>query len=109
MCRFFRVLLFIALLFLLFGCQRSARDEPLLVYTYEAFPAPLIDLVKRHFSEKRYGEVEFERYADAGGILNQLILEAKEPRADVVIDNSGPLEKTQQQVEEFWNTHIVAR
>ncbi len=47
---------------------------------------------------------EFDRRESA-----QLSIEEKRTRADVVIDNSGPPEKTQQQVEEFWNTHVVAR
>ncbi len=47
---------------------------------------------------------EFDRRESA-----QLSVEEKRTRSDVVIDNSGPPEKIQQQVEEFWNTHVVAR
>ena len=45
---------------------------------------------------------EFDRREAA-----QLAIEEKCARADVVIDNSGPPEKTQQQVEAFWKTHIA--
>ena len=64
---------------------RGSASEPLRVYTYDAFPAPLISLVEEHFARQRNRVVVFERYADAGGILNELLYDDGGPRADIVI------------------------
>ena len=66
------------------SCRGGDDDAPFLIYTYDAFPAPLVTLIGDSlFAGDETFEVE--RFADAGGLLNQLLAESASPRADVVI------------------------
>lgn len=68
------------------GVEESEQDSgPFVVYTYDAFPEALSDSVASHFEESFGVEVSFERFADTGGLFNQLFLEREEPRADAMI------------------------
>ncbi len=65
------------------GCSRG--KGALVVYTYDAFPQQLSSMITDHLSTSYGTTVEFERFADTGGVYNQLIAELDDPRADVVI------------------------
>ncbi len=66
------------------GVQEEEPDQ-LTVYTYDAFPEVLEDLIVEHF-EAEYGiAVDLQRQADTGGLYNQLFLERNNPQADVAI------------------------
>ncbi len=69
------------------GCGRG-EDEPtekLVVYTYDAFGDTLQTAVVEHFRATYDVAVRFERFEDTGGLFNQVYLERKRPRGDVVI------------------------
>jgi len=80
-------------------------DLPLL---FETNSAPLFDVVVLVFIPK---EKQLERLMKRDGIpydramlmiASQMPIEEKIPLADVVIDNSFPLEKTEKEVEQVW-------
>lgn len=86
-----RAILAVSTIFLLFSCAK--KEEPaLVVYTYDSFvsewgAAPILGPL----FEKATGiKVEFVQKGDGGQLLSALVLERKEPRADLVIglDNS---------------------
>ena len=83
----FLQILFISIscLFLFSGCGREADDESdkLVVYTYDAFPEALEESLKTIFSADT--EFSLERFQDTGALFNQVMLEKKSPRADIVI------------------------
>lgn len=66
------------------GEQQGPTDE-LVVYTYDAFPQALQESVVTHFEEEYSVTVEFQRFADTGGLYNQVYLERTDPQADVAI------------------------
>ncbi|MFP4535070.1 MAG: thiamine ABC transporter substrate binding subunit [Spirochaetaceae bacterium] len=83
-----------AVLFLLSGAlfasgapEEGAQEAegPLIVYTYDAFPEALETVMVEYFESNHGVEVEFQRFADTGGLFNQLYLERQDPRADVAI------------------------
>ncbi|MFP4330449.1 MAG: thiamine ABC transporter substrate-binding protein [Alkalispirochaetaceae bacterium] len=94
--RMFVRLTLLATLFLLLGIaavsasgategEQGEAEGPLVVYTYDAFPEALETVMVDYFRETLEEEVEFQRFADTGGLFNQLFLEREAPRADVAI------------------------
>lgn len=78
----------VALLFAagaIFACAGSKLENTLVVYTYEAFPEPLIKLATDHFAEGFGVGLTFERFSDTGGVFNALVSEKADPNADVVL------------------------
>jgi thiamine transport system substrate-binding protein len=63
------------------GAQAPAELD---VYTYASFPTPLVDNIKSYFQKSKV-TVRFKTFSDTGPLFNQLLQEAKAPRADVVI------------------------
>jgi thiamine transport system substrate-binding protein len=62
----------------------EATDE-LVVYTYDVFPDAMQKAVESHFTEQYGVTVDFQRFADTGGLYNQVYLERNNPKADVAI------------------------
>lgn len=73
----------VSLFSLITGC--SDEPETLTVYTYEAFPQPIIDLTVERFAGEDGIEVSFERFSDTGGLYQRLMSERDDPVADVVV------------------------
>ncbi|MFW6339065.1 MAG: ABC transporter substrate-binding protein, partial [Alkalispirochaetaceae bacterium] len=65
------------------GAQEA--EGPLIVYTYDAFPEALETVMVDYFESNHGVGVDFQRFADTGGLFNQLYLERRDPRADVAI------------------------
>ena len=66
----------------------GGEGEPaseLVVYTYDAFGEVLEAAVTEHFRTSWDVPVRFERFSDTGAVYNQLYLERRRARADVVI------------------------
>lgn len=64
---------------------KSEASDELVVYTYDVFPDAMQKAVVTHFEESYGVTVEFQRFADTGGLFNQVYLERNDPRADVAI------------------------
>jgi dephospho-CoA kinase len=87
------------------GCQAAALDAPLLLEagwdrlcnTLVFVDAPR-GLRLARARERGWSEADFARRESA-----QESLEAKRRRADLVVDNSGPLDATRLQVERLWH------
>ncbi|HKL20395.1 MAG TPA: thiamine ABC transporter substrate-binding protein, partial [Tichowtungia sp.] len=62
----------------------TGTDE-LLIYTYDAFPEGLEELVTRHFTEEYGVSVTMERLQDTGGLFNEVMLTRGEGAVDLVI------------------------
>jgi thiamine transport system substrate-binding protein len=70
------------------GTSEAGVEEgggPLVVYTYDAFPETLETVMVEYFESTHGVGVDFQRFADTGGLFNQLFLEREEPQADVAI------------------------
>lgn len=70
------------------GAGESEQEEaagPLVVYTYDAFPEALEAVMVEYFDSNHGVEVDVQRFADTGGLFNQLYLERQDPRADIAI------------------------
>lgn len=67
--------------------QRAEDDGVLTIYAYSSLAAEwgLLPAVMDGFEEQYDGEVEIVEFEDTGAMLNQLIAEKKNPKADVVI------------------------
>jgi thiamine transport system substrate-binding protein len=81
-----RLVFVLCILILLFdcGCKPTPSAE-LTVYTYSSFPQVLTAKITRHFKKVNGQIVNFKSFSDTGPLFNQLVLEKKAPRADVVI------------------------
>ncbi len=58
---------------------------PVVIYTYDVFPEPLVTAVVDHMDAVHGVEVDFRRFQETGGILSQLRREGDDTPADVVI------------------------
>jgi len=65
--------------------ETEETDGPLVVYTYDAFPEALETVMVEYFDSTHGVGVDVQRFADTGGLFNQLYLERQDPRADVAI------------------------
>lgn len=63
----------------------AESEGPLIVYTYDAFPEALETVMVEYFEATHGVGVDFQRFADTGGLFNQLYLERQDPRADIAI------------------------
>lgn len=80
-------------LFTLAACTESETSEPtgsgptdsLVIYTYDAFPESLEQIVVTHFEEEYGFAPQLERFQDTGGLYNQAFLERDDPGADVIL------------------------
>ncbi len=68
------------------GASGNAQAEPseVVVYTYDAFPSALEDLLVSHFGDQGT-TVIVERFEDTGGLFAELLLTRDESPVDVVI------------------------
>jgi thiamine transport system substrate-binding protein len=71
-------------LLLVSGCLQS-KPQKLTVYTYSSFPHVLTAKITKYFDDVYQQKVQFKSFSDTGLLFNQLKLERKKPRADVVI------------------------
>jgi thiamine transport system substrate-binding protein len=62
-----------------------AESDRLVVWTYDAFPEGLEELLAAHMREEYGVTTVVERYSDTGGLYNEVILTAGEGAADLVI------------------------
>lgn len=70
------------------GCTRRSSEPPVLtVYTYDSFSTEwgLEPVVIPHFEDICKCEVQIVTVGDGGSILNRLIIEGKDTRADIVL------------------------
>jgi thiamine transport system substrate-binding protein len=65
--------------------QGETASDRLVVYTYDAFPKGLEDLLVAHFDEMYDVTVSVERFQDTGGLYNEVFLTQGEDGADLVI------------------------
>lgn len=65
--------------------EKGAATDRLVVYTYDAFPKGLEDLLVSHFDETYDVTVSLERFQDTGGLYNEVFLTQEEEGADLVI------------------------
>jgi len=65
--------------------QTSDVTDALVIYTYDAFPESLEQIVVQHFEQEYELTPEFERFQDTGGLYNQAFLERDNPGADVIL------------------------
>jgi thiamine transport system substrate-binding protein len=75
-----------------YGSLAADKPVPLRVYTYDSFTGKgsLGALMSQRFLQEYGVPTEFVTFSSAGEALNQIALEAKSPRADIIvgIDNS---------------------
>ncbi len=80
------------LLFFVFGCVQTNSSNKLIVYTYDSMVSDygLGPKISELFKKETGSSVEFVSVGDAGAMVNKLILEGKNSKADVVlgVDNS---------------------
>ena len=62
----------------------TATDE-LVIYTYDAFPEGLEELIATHLGDEYGVSVTMERLQDTGGLFNEVMLTRGEGAADLVI------------------------
>ncbi len=65
------------------GANQST-DE-LIIYTYDAFPEGLEEVIVNHFQQEYAVSVTMERFQDTGGLFNEVMLTRGEGAADLVI------------------------
>jgi thiamine transport system substrate-binding protein len=82
--RILLVLILSAFLLTSSGC-RTTPPAQLTIYTYSSFSQVLIAQIIKHFKTVQHQTVVFKSFSDTGPLFNQLRLERKKPRADVVI------------------------
>jgi thiamine transport system substrate-binding protein len=63
----------------------SAESDQLVVWTYDAFPEALEELLTAYMRDEHGVTTVFERYSDTGGLYNEVLLTAGEGLADLVI------------------------
>jgi thiamine transport system substrate-binding protein len=62
----------------------QATNE-LIIYTYDAFPEGLEEVIANHFDREYSVSVTMERFQDTGGLFNEVMLTQGEGAADLVI------------------------
>ncbi|OGQ33862.1 MAG: thiamine ABC transporter substrate binding subunit [Deltaproteobacteria bacterium RIFCSPHIGHO2_12_FULL_43_9] len=80
--------LFILALFSIAGCTRRTSEPPMLtIYTYDSFSTEwgLEPVVIPPFEDICKCEVQVVTVGDGGAILNRLVIEGKETRADIIL------------------------
>jgi len=78
--------LFLTMLFLatITGCSRT-DPRALVIYTYDAFPEPLEQMIVSRFSDEYNITVTVERFQDTGGLYNEVYLAGDDYVADLII------------------------
>ncbi|MFW5694878.1 MAG: thiamine ABC transporter substrate-binding protein [Alkalispirochaeta sp.] len=66
------------------GSSEQSTDE-LIIYTYDAFPEGLEEVITDHFEQEYSVSVTMERFQDTGGLFNEVMLTRGEGAADLVI------------------------
>lgn len=63
----------------------DARGDSVVIYTYDAFPEGLETLIADHMASEYGVTVVLERFADTGGLYNELVLTRGDGAVDVAI------------------------
>ncbi|MFW5828568.1 MAG: thiamine ABC transporter substrate-binding protein [Alkalispirochaeta sp.] len=63
----------------------SQSTDELIIYTYDAFPEGLEELIVSHFQQEYAVSATIERFQDTGGLFNEVMLTRGEGAADLVI------------------------
>ena len=65
--------------------SKESRSNRVVVYTYDVFPEPLSVLISEYMEDEYHTAVVFERFADSGGVFNQIYTERDNPKGDVMV------------------------
>lgn len=67
------------------GESSEQSTGELIIYTYDAFPEGLEEVITQHFAQEYSVSVTVERFQDTGGLFNEVMLTRGEGAADLVI------------------------